>query len=182
VRCQVYHTMHAFSWDLTLRLPTPIRARPAGHVLNELAESEDTEGQNAEEVHVNRSVPSGGEYANEPVRFAPLTVVDIDAESAAVTVAYRNQVLCQVNTSCLRLAVIDGEYPWHQHPRSDELFLVVEGTLEIDLADGRRLRLHRWQSVVVPAGTVHRTRGIGRTVNLCFEDLAADTIFVDQRD
>ena len=60
------------------------------------------------------------------MRFAPLTVVDIDAESGAVTAAYRNQVLCLMNTSCLRLAVIDGEYPWHQHPRSDELFLVVE--------------------------------------------------------
>jgi hypothetical protein len=26
---------------------------------------------------------------------------------------------------------------------------------------------------------VHRTRGVGRTVNLCFEDLAADTEFVE---
>jgi cupin domain len=129
---------------------------------------------------VNSSIPTGDEYANEPVRFAPLTVVDVDAESSAITAVYRNQVLCQVNTSCLRLAVIQGEYPWHQHPRSDELFLVVEGTLEIDLLDSRTLRLHRWQSVVVPAGMVHRTRGIGRTVNLCFEDLGADTVFVDR--
>jgi mannose-6-phosphate isomerase-like protein (cupin superfamily) len=54
------------------------------------------------------------------------------------------------------------------------------GRLEIDLADSRTLRLEPWQSVVVPAGSVHRTRGIGRTVNLCFEDLAADTVFVDR--
>jgi hypothetical protein len=52
--------------------------------------------------------------------------------------------------------------------------------LEIDVADGGTLRLEQWQSVVVPAGVVHRTRGIGRTVNLCFEDLAADTVFVDR--
>ncbi|HEX6533678.1 MAG TPA: cupin domain-containing protein [Gemmatimonadaceae bacterium] len=97
-----------------------------------------------------------------------------------MTEAYRNQVLSQVNASCLRLAVLSGDYPWHRHPRSDELFLVVEGILEIELADGRTLRLEAWQSAVVPAGTVHRTRGIGRTVNLCFEDLAADTEFVDR--
>ena len=125
------------------------------------------------------SVPSAEAYANEPVRYPPLTVVDIRAEAAAVTEAYRNQVLSRVNASCLRLAVLSGEYPWHRHPHSDELFLVVEGSLEIDLADGGTLRLERWQSVVVPAGTVHRTRGAGRTVNLCFEDLAADTVFVD---
>jgi mannose-6-phosphate isomerase-like protein (cupin superfamily) len=126
------------------------------------------------------SIPSAEAYANEPVRYPPLMVVDIGAEAAAITEAYRNQVLSRVNTSCLRLAVLSGEYPWHQHPHSDELFLVVEGSLEIELADGRTLRLAPWQSVVVPAGTVHRTRGIGRTVNLCFEDLAADTVFVDR--
>lgn len=131
---------------------------------------------------MNHSAPSADAYANEPVRFAPLTVVDIGGESAAVSAVYQNQVLCRINTSCLRLAVIDGQYPWHQHPRSDELFLVVEGTLEIELADGRSLRLQPWQTVVVPAGQIHRTRGIGRTVNLCFEDLSADTIFVDREE
>jgi mannose-6-phosphate isomerase-like protein (cupin superfamily) len=125
-----------------------------------------------------QSVPSAGDYAAEPVRFPPLVVVDIAAEGAAVTEAYRNQVLSRVNSSCLRLAVLSGEYPWHRHPRSDELFLVVEGALEIDLDDGRTLRLGPWQSAVVPAGTVHRTRGIGRSVNLTFEDLAAETEFI----
>jgi hypothetical protein len=125
----------------------------------------------------NPSVPSAEDYAAEPVRFPPLTVLDIRAEGAAVTDAYRNQVLCQVNSSCLRLAVLSGEYPWHRHPHSDELFLVVEGALEIELEDGRKLRLGPWQSAVVPAGTVHRTRGIGRCVNLTFEAVAAETEF-----
>ena len=125
------------------------------------------------------SVPSADAYASEPVRYPPLTVVDIAQEAAAVTEAYRNQVLCRVNTSCLRLAVVSDQYPWHRHPHSDELFLVVEGQLEIELADGRILRLGPWQSAVVPAGAVHRTRGIGRTVNLCVEDLAADTVFLE---
>jgi hypothetical protein len=39
--------------------------------------------------------------------------------------------------------------------------------------------LKPWQMVTIPAATVHRTRAIGRTVNLCFEDLAAETVFVD---
>jgi mannose-6-phosphate isomerase-like protein (cupin superfamily) len=105
--------------------------------------------------------------------------VDLATEAALVTEQYRNQVLSQVNTSCLRLGVLTGEYPWHQHPRSDELFVVMEGRLEIELADGRTLRLEPWQSVVVPAGTIHRTRGLGRTVNLCFEAAAAETVFVE---
>jgi mannose-6-phosphate isomerase-like protein (cupin superfamily) len=129
---------------------------------------------------VTHPIPSAEAYANEPVRFPPLVVVDLASEAAAVTDAYRNQVMSHVNTSCLRLGVITGDYPWHQHPRSDELFLVMEGRFEIELADGRTLRLRPWQSVVVPAGTVHRTRGVGRTVNLCFEAVAAETVFVER--
>ena len=121
--------------------------------------------------------PSAEDYAAEPARFPPLTVVDVNREAAAVTAEYRNQVLTRINASCLRLAVLTGEYPWHHHPDSDELFLIVEGCLEIDLAGGPTVRLNPWQSVVIPAGTVHRTRARDRTVNLCFEQVAAATVF-----
>ena len=119
------------------------------------------------------------EYANEPVRFAPLEVADLAAEGAAVTEPYRNMVISKVNQCCLRLAVFNEVYRWHEHPTSDELFIVIEGCLVIDLENGQELRLRPWQSVTIPAGTIHRTRAEGRTVNLCFEELAAETNFVE---
>ena len=118
-------------------------------------------------------------YANEPVRYSALQVVDLAAEGAAVTEQYRNMVINRVNDSCLRLAVFDEAYRWHCHPTSDELFVVVSGSLAIDLNDGRELRLQPWQCVTIPAKTVHRTRALGRTVNLCFEKLGAETVFVN---
>lgn len=117
-------------------------------------------------------------YMNEPVRYAPLEVVDLDRDAAAVTEDYRNQVLLKVNQHCLRMGILTGQYPWHFHPGSDELFLVLEGRLVIELADGRILELGAHQSVTIPAGMIHRTRGAGRTVNLCFEAVAAETVFV----
>jgi mannose-6-phosphate isomerase-like protein (cupin superfamily) len=119
-------------------------------------------------------------YTKEPVRYPALQVVDLFAEGAAVTERYRNMVINRVNDSCLRLAVFDETYRWHFHPTSDELFLVVDGCLAIELADGRELRLEPWQCVTIPAMTHHRTRAIGRTVNLCFEKLEAETVFVDE--
>ena len=118
-------------------------------------------------------------YQNEPVQYPQLEVVDLRAVAEETQDGYSNVVINRVNQHCLRLAVFEGDYPWHHHPASDELFLVVEGCLLIDLADGRTLRLAPWQAATVPAGTVHRTRTEGRTVNLCFEELAADTVFVD---
>ena len=123
--------------------------------------------------------PSAQEYSAQTARFPALAVIDIRAEQAVVTESYRNEVLVDVNSDCVRLAVFEGEYRWHRHPDSDELFLVVAGTLQIDLEDGRCLELGEWQSVVIPAGTLHRTRAIGRTVNLTCEKIRARTVFVD---
>ncbi len=118
-------------------------------------------------------------YSNEPVRYPALQVVDLAAESAAVTEPYRNLVISRVNDSCLRLAVFEEAYRWHVHPTSDELFIVVAGLLAIDLDDGRELRLEPWQCVTIPAGVRHRTRALGRTINLCFEKLNAQTVFLE---
>ena len=123
--------------------------------------------------------PSPASYASEPVQYPPLVVFDVAAEQRRVTEPYRNMVLSRVNGSCARLAVFEGDYRWHHHPDCDELFLVVDGRLEIDLAAGVTLVLEPWQAVVIPAATVHRTRAIGRTVNLTFETLGAETVFVD---
>lgn len=107
-------------------------------------------------------------------------VTSLRAEAALAGAGYRNVVVARSNGSCLRLSSFEGVYPWHSHPDSDELFVVVQGVLEIDLADGRTLRLEPWDAATVPAGVVHRTRAVGgRTVNLCFEHLATTTTFVD---
>src|SRR5580765_1733325 len=96
-------------------------------------------------IRMKSEFPSAQEYSAQTARYPALAVVDIRAEQAAVTESYRNQVLVDVNNDCLRLAVFEGEYRWHHHPDSDELFLVVAGTLQIELEGGRRLELAEWQ-------------------------------------
>lgn len=123
--------------------------------------------------------PSSDEYSTETAQHPAITVVDIRAEQAGVAGSYRNQVLLDINDDCMRLSVFEGEYRWHLHPDSDELFLVVAGKLQIDFRGGAQATLTEWQCLVVPAGTVHRTRAIGRTVNVTYERQAARTVFVD---
>jgi mannose-6-phosphate isomerase-like protein (cupin superfamily) len=115
----------------------------------------------------------------ENMAFPSLTVVNLAAEGGASTAPYRNVVLNRVNDSCLRLATFEVEYRWHFHPDSDELFIVVDGILEIDFVNAPTLELTTWDMITIPAGTVHRTRARGRTVNLTFEHLDAATTFVD---
>ena len=101
----------------------------------------------------------------------PLEVIDEKAIADACTYKWFNQTLCQVNGSVVRMAVIEGEYHWHQHTDDDEFFYVVEGQLLIDL-EGRTVELNPRQGFVVPRATRHRTRASQRTVILMVENAA----------
>ena len=124
---------------------------------------------------------SGTVTHDEHAAFPALAVVDLKREAASVEQAYKNFVVFGINNHCVRLAVMQGEFRWHQHPHADECFLVLEGELEIDLADGRRFHLEPGEAFTIPAGVVHRTRSRTRSVNLCFEDRNAytDVVFKD---
>lgn len=128
---------------------------------------------------MNTDFPSAEEYAAERPRHGALQVLDIQSLQHGVTGSYQNRVLQEFNDSCIRMAVFHGEYRWHVHPDSDEVFLVVEGELHIDLGFGAGFALGPWQCVTIPAGTVHRTRAISRTVNLTVEGRSARTVFVE---
>ncbi len=126
------------------------------------------------------AAPTASGYSSEPVKYPSLQVIDLTCEAAAVTEDYRNQVLNRVNDSCLRLSVFQGKYRWHLHPASDELFVVLEGAIIIELKDGSSIRIGPLQAATVPAGVIHRTIGVGRTVNLCFEKAQAETVFLEE--
>ncbi|HEX3986140.1 MAG TPA: cupin domain-containing protein [Acidobacteriaceae bacterium] len=99
----------------------------------------------------------------------PLEVIDEKAIADTSTHKWFNQTLCQVNSSVVRMAVIEGEYHWHQHTADDEFFYVIEGQLLIDL-EGQTVELAPRQGFVVPRGTMHRTRAPHRTVILMVEN------------
>jgi mannose-6-phosphate isomerase-like protein (cupin superfamily) len=103
------------------------------------------------------------------ILYPPLEVIDEKALADACTFRWYNQTLCQVNSSVVRLGVIEGEYHWHEHKDDDEFFYVVEGELLIDLAD-RVVTLKPRQGFVVPKSTLHRTRALQRTVILMIEN------------
>jgi mannose-6-phosphate isomerase-like protein (cupin superfamily) len=68
-----------------------------------------------------------------------------------------------------RWCVWECECHWHKHDEDDEFFYLVEGRLFIDL-EGRTVSLEPRQRLVVPKGTVHRTRAPQRTVVLMVEN------------
>ena len=65
------------------------------------------------------------------------------------------RIVARYNDNEVRLVKVEGEFVWHQHPDTDELFLVLDGTLDIELRD-RTVTLAAGELFVVPRGTEHR--------------------------
>ena len=55
-----------------------------------------------------------------------------------------------------------GETGWHQHP-VPSFGVVLEGTLEVRLEDGRVQRLERGQALAEVVGTLHNGRNVEKT-------------------
>lgn len=108
-----------------------------------------------------------------------LEKINLQALTKDIKDQHVNFAVSNINNHCLRIAVFSGEYKWHYHSNSDELFMVLEGELLIDFKDKDTAVLKPNDTLLIPAGTVHRTRAEQRTVNLCFEDKNADTIIID---
>ena len=65
------------------------------------------------------------------------------------------RVIAELNDYQFKLAKLDGEFVWHEHPDTDEAFLVISGEMSIELRDGC-VRLGEGELFVVPRGTEHR--------------------------
>jgi mannose-6-phosphate isomerase-like protein (cupin superfamily) len=65
------------------------------------------------------------------------------------------RIVADLNDNHVKLVKVQGEFVWHQHADEDELFLVLRGTLVIELRDGS-VTLGPGEMVVVPKGVEHR--------------------------
>ena len=101
-------------------------------------------------------------------KYGYSTTIDIPAEVAAHE-PWFNQTLTRVNDSLLRLGIFGGEYHWHKHDHEDECFVVLDGELELDIADKGTVTLGPQRGYTVPKGVVHRTRAKAKTVVLMIE-------------
>jgi mannose-6-phosphate isomerase-like protein (cupin superfamily) len=103
------------------------------------------------------------------ILHGPLEPIDIKAMADACEYKWFNQTLCQVNSSVVRVGIIEGEYHWHKHDEDDEFFYVVEGKLLIDLED-KTIELNPGMGFVVPRTVLHRTRAPECTIILMVEN------------
>ncbi|GJQ61296.1 MAG: cupin [Melioribacteraceae bacterium] len=64
-------------------------------------------------------------------------------------------IIGEINDYHIKVAKIKGEFVWHKHDDTDELFLVIEGNMKIALGDGE-VTLGKGDLYIVKKGIEHK--------------------------
>ena len=65
------------------------------------------------------------------------------------------KIVARYNDNEVRLVKTEGEWVWHKHDETDELFLILEGEFDMDFRD-RTVTVKAGELLIVPRGTEHR--------------------------
>jgi mannose-6-phosphate isomerase-like protein (cupin superfamily) len=96
--------------------------------------------------------------------------VNLAEKLSLFTELWQPKIVSQYNDSKIQVVKVKGEFTWHSHPDTDDFFLVLDGSLVIQLRD-RDVRLGPGELFVVPRGIEHRPRADEETHLLLIEPL-----------
>ena len=84
--------------------------------------------------------------------YAPINIAD---KFEKFSDQWAPKVVAEMNDYQLKLVKIQGEFVWHDHADTDEVFMVIDGEMAIEFEDGR-VAMTAGEMFVVPKGRRHR--------------------------
>jgi mannose-6-phosphate isomerase-like protein (cupin superfamily) len=84
-------------------------------------------------------------------------VVNLSEKLAKFSEHWSPRVIAEMNDYQFKVVKLQGEFVWHEHPDTDEVFLVIQGEMQIGFRD-REVTLRAGELFVVPKGIEHITR------------------------
>lgn len=65
------------------------------------------------------------------------------------------KVIAEMNDYQFKLVKVQGDFIWHKHEVTDEVFIVIEGKLTIEFRDGK-VELNEGEMFVIPQNVEHK--------------------------
>ena len=84
-------------------------------------------------------------------------VVNFKDKLAKITEQWSPRIVAQLNDYHFKLVKLQGDFVWHSHADTDEVFVVLKGEMSIDFRDGTAT-LREGEMMVVPKGFEHKPR------------------------
>ena len=85
----------------------------------------------------------------------PAQALNLQQKLRLIDDVWSPRVIAEMNDYQFKLVKVDGEFVWHDHPDTDETFIVLEGSLRIDFRDSH-VMVNAGEMYVVAAGVEHR--------------------------
>ncbi|AFL87726.1 mannose-6-phosphate isomerase [Terriglobus roseus DSM 18391] len=83
-----------------------------------------------------------------------MTAINLASKLATFTDHWSPRIVAEYNGNDIMVVKVKGEFTWHSHADTDDLFLVLKGSLTIRLRDGD-VHLGPGELFVVPKGIEH---------------------------
>ncbi len=99
--------------------------------------------------------------------------VNIAEKLAQVSKLWSPKIIAQMNDYHFKLVKFEGEFVWHDHKDTDEVFIVLEGEMVIHFRDGD-ISVKKGELIVVPKGIEHKPSAEGECRAMLVE--AAGTV------
>ena len=84
-----------------------------------------------------------------------LNTINLKEKFSMFSKYWSPHVIAEMNDYQFKLAKIKGEFIWHEHDDTDEVFIVIEGSMNIEFQDGI-VDLSEGEMFVVPKGVSHK--------------------------
>jgi mannose-6-phosphate isomerase-like protein (cupin superfamily) len=97
-----------------------------------------------------------------------IRVVNLKEKAGLIHELHSYKLIAELNNYQVKLVKAQREFVWHHHDATDELFMVVEGRMQIALRD-RTFELQEGELVVIPKGVDHKPICIERCTVLLIE-------------
>jgi mannose-6-phosphate isomerase-like protein (cupin superfamily) len=81
--------------------------------------------------------------------------VSIKAKLASFDETWVPKIIGELNGQYVKVAKLRGEYIWHAHEHEDELFLVIDGEMDLHFRHGT-FTLGAGEFCIVPRGVEHK--------------------------
>ena len=82
-------------------------------------------------------------------------VLNFEEKFSRFSKLWSPRVIAEMNDYQFKLVKVQGEFVWHDHPETDEVFIVINGVLDIEFRDGK-VTLESGEMFVIPKGVEHR--------------------------
>jgi mannose-6-phosphate isomerase-like protein (cupin superfamily) len=82
-------------------------------------------------------------------------LINLADKLALFTDRWSPKIVAYFNGHEVMVAKLEGEFPWHSHPDTDDFFLVLRGHIRIETEQGN-VELGPGEMYVVPRGVLHR--------------------------